>query len=345
MRVVLAALVCLEFGVVAFAGDVIHSNNVPRQVLAFYYGWYGNPKVSGQWVHWADVNVGKKTIGGSTHFPVLGAYDSHDPQVVERHCRDAHKAGLSGFVASWWGRGDFTDQGMPVLLDSAEKAGLVVTAYYETAHPGRGSTYAKALSDMLYLLETYGKHPAWFRVNGKPVVFIYSRAIEELGLDRWGRLIAEVNRRHSGGAVFIGDQITGQAAHVFDGIHTYNITGYIAGKSVDNIRAWARSAYPEWVRIAGLGRIACLTIIPGYDDTKTGRPPPRPNTGRHDGLTYRVLWEEVLRANPDWVLITSWNEWHEGSEIESSAENGERELETTAEFSRKFRTGSNARQK
>jgi len=31
----------------------------------------------------------------------------------------------------------------------------------------------------------------------------------------------------------------------------------------------------------------------------------------------------AIKADPDWVLITSWNEWHEGSEIEPSWEDGD----------------------
>jgi hypothetical protein len=45
-------------------------------------------------------------------------------------------------------------------------------------------------------------------------------------------------------------------------------------------------------------------------------------TERWGGETYRVLWEEAVAAHPDYVLITSWNEWHEGSEIEPSVEYG-----------------------
>lgn len=79
-----------------------------------------------------------------------------------------------------------------------------------------------------------------------------------------------------------------------------------------------------------------MTVIPGYDDTKLNRPGPRPTTGRHSGETYRVLWQEAIAAQPDWILITSWNEWHEGSEIEPSKENGDRELIATGEFARRF---------
>ncbi len=309
---------------------------VPREVLAFYYGWYGNPQTSKRWVHWHSVDEAGRRIGGSTNYPVLGPYDSHDAEVVERHFAWAKKAGISGFIVSWWARNDFHDRGLPLLLKTAEKHGLKITVYFETVHPRTSPSPEGAVSDVLYLLERYGGHPAWLKVGGKPVLFVYGRALGQIKLEGWQEVIQQVNRRHPGGAVFIGDRITEAAARIFDGIHTYNPTGKTAGKSAEEIRAWARDTFPEWVRTAG-DRIACITIIPGYDDTKLDRPAPRPVTARHGGETYRVMWEEAIEANPDWVLITSWNEWHEGSEIEPSVENGERELKTTAEFAPKFR--------
>ena len=47
---------------------------------------------------------------------------------------------------------------------------------------------------------------------------------------------------------------------------------------------------------------------------------------------------EAITAAPDWVLITSWNEWHEGSELEASVEYGSRILDSTTAFSREFLT-------
>src|SRR5260221_9254965 len=67
--------------------DAVHWTNIPRQVLAFYYGWYGNPTTSGHWVHRENVNERTKTIGNSTHYPTLGPYDSHDTKLIEQHCR------------------------------------------------------------------------------------------------------------------------------------------------------------------------------------------------------------------------------------------------------------------
>ena len=37
-----------------------------------------------------------------------------------------------------------------------------------------------------------------------------------------------------------------------------------------------------------------------------------------DSKYYRVRWEDALEQFPDWVVITSWNEWAEGTEIEPS---------------------------
>ena len=308
-----------------------HWTGVPRQVLAFYYDWYGNPTISGGWSHWEHVDTASKQIGSSTHYPQLGAYDSHDPKVVEQHFRWIKQAGISGLIVTWWAQGDFHDRTMPLLLDTAQKQGLAITVYFETVHQGGG------LKDVLYLLEKYGKHPAWLKVNGKPVLFVYGRAVGEVKLDGWLKVISQANERFPGGALFIGDHISKEAARVFDGIHTYNPTGSTAGKAPEQIRAWAKANYPQWVAEAGPDRIACVTVIPGYDDSKLGRPSPRPNTDRNDGQTYQILWEEAMAARPDWILITSWNEWHEGSEIEPSIENGDRALKTTTAFAAKFR--------
>jgi hypothetical protein len=320
------------------AAGALAAAQLPRQVLAFYYGWYGNPQTSGRWWHWSQVEETTRRISNSTHYPALGAYDSQDPEIIRRHCRWAREAGISGFIVSWWAQGDFHDRGLPLILEAAQKHGLAVTVYFETVHPSEAPRPDGAIKDVLYLLERYGQHPAWLKVNGKPVLFIYGRALGQIKPEGWAEVIAESNRRYPGGAVFIGDQISEAAARIFDGIHTYNPTGRTAGKTVEELRAWARTTYPEWVRTAGAERIACVTVIPGYDDSKLDRPAPRPITDRHGGQTYRVLWEEAIAANPDWVLITSWNEWHEGSEIEPSVEDGELALKTTAKSAPRFRS-------
>jgi hypothetical protein len=311
--------------------------DIAPEVLAFYYGWYGNPQVSRQWRHWKNVDPLSKRVANAAHAPAYGAYDSHDPAVVERQVEAARAVGITGFIASWWGPGSFEDRGMPLLLEAAGKHKLAVSAYYEKiAGDDAASRIKSAVDDIDYLLTRYGSDEAWLRAGGTPVLFVYGRALHELSPADWREVIAQIRHDNPGGVVLIPDSLGARFVSIFDGASTYNITGQTQHKSSAEIRAWAHAAYPERVAAAGPGKISTVTIIPGYDDRNTGRPAPRPVTDRWGGETYQVLWQEAIAAAPDYVLITSWNEWHEGSELEASVQYGSRILDDTAAFSQEF---------
>ncbi|MGC8890962.1 MAG: glycoside hydrolase family 99-like domain-containing protein, partial [bacterium] len=52
---------------------------------------------------------------------------------------------------------------------------------------------------------------------------------------------------------------------------------------------------------------------------------------------YSNLWKFAINSNPNWIIITSFNEWHEGSEIEPSEEYGDTYINLTKEYSLKFK--------
>jgi glycoprotein endo-alpha-1,2-mannosidase len=37
---------------------------------------------------------------------------------------------------------------------------------------------------------------------------------------------------------------------------------------------------------------------------------------RRNGATYDAMWQAAMRARADVITVTSYNEWHEGSQIE-----------------------------
>jgi glycoprotein endo-alpha-1,2-mannosidase len=312
----------------------VRYNAPPRLVLAFYYGWYGAPEVSGKWLHWEGVDAQRKHIATSTHYPVLGAYDSNDLKVIEQHCQWARAAGLDGFIYSWWGIGGYEEKPLPRLLDTAQRHRLKVCLYYEQV-PQPGDPRS-VLPDLRHILREFAKHPAYLKVDGRPVLFVYGRAMEQLSLSQWAWALETIRAEFPHGMCAIGDSLGRSAARVFDGIHTYNPVGVLEGKPLDAIQPTLEAHYREAIQTAGeLGRIACATIIPAYDDTKIRTPGIR--TNRFGGEAYRKQWNAVLSLNPDWVLITSFNEWHEGSEIEPSVEHGEREVRTTAAYAPRFK--------
>jgi len=308
-----------------------------REVLTFYYGWWGNPATSGGWRHWKGVDAANETIENTAHFPAFGTYDSHDPATIERQVSAARAAGITGFIASWWGQRSFEDQGLPLLLTVASRHGIAVSTYYEkVAGEDAASRVKAAIGDLDYLLAQYGTDKAWLRVGDKPVLFVYGRALHALSPADWQVVIAQVRHDNPHGVLVVADSLDREFASVFDGASTYNITGQTQHKTPPEIPAWGRIADPTMVAAAGPGKFSTVTVIPGFDDRTQGRPPPRPVTDRWGGETYRALWREAIAAAPDWVLITSWNEWHEGSEIEPSVEYGNRALDDTAVFSREF---------
>jgi glycoprotein endo-alpha-1,2-mannosidase len=310
-----------------------------KRVLAFYYGWYGRPQSENP--HWAGVDTANRRIANSAHYPLLGSYDSHDPGVVDQQLCWAGEA-HTDLIVSWWGKDDPTDKQLRILLSKAGAYNVSVTAYIERIH---SRTREEALAQVQYLLSSYGHHPAWLKVGGKPVIFIYSRAVWDIYPGNWQWVVQEARRTHP--AIFVGDRLSMEPSHisagapllnVFDGVHVYNVTDSIAGKSPDQITVWAQKTYTRWVNSMG-ARVKIVTVIPGFDDRKVlpPRPAPRPVTDRHAGATYRNLWQAAVQANPDWVLVTSVNELHEGSGIEPTLEHGNRELRATAEFAPRFR--------
>jgi glycoprotein endo-alpha-1,2-mannosidase len=302
----------------------------PRQVLAFYYPWYGNPKTSGRWFHWQGPNNEAPRQSPTLNHPTLGFYDSHDPAVIARHVAQAKAAGITALIVSWWGIGSFEDKALATILDAARGAGLHVTVYLEQQKDGA----AGAARDVAYLTKTYGSHPAWLRVRARPVLFLYLQALRDLPARDW--------RKAAGRAFLIGDvsprETTQFAAWApfMDGIHVYVLAPYVKGMTPPQMTAWADRTYPAWKKMVG-DRLFCATVIPGFDDTRVpGRPTPRPTVARYRGATYRTLWDAAIRHDADWVLITSFNEWHEGSEIEPSREDGNLYLKLTAPAARRF---------
>ncbi|MBL7152417.1 MAG: hypothetical protein ISS79_01775 [Phycisphaerae bacterium] len=308
-----------------------------RRVMAFYYPWYGTadgPGGAGRTVHWGRIDAENKDIAASTNYPALGAYDSHDKKVIEQHCRWAKRAGVDTLIVSWWGHNSFCDRAMDRILDVCERHGLRACIYYETVPGPR--TAQSAANDIVRVLRKYGGHPAHLKVGDKPVVFVYGRAVQEIGLTGWLDAIELINEQHPGGATVIGDQFSYGAARVFDGVHTYNTAGSLRGMTPAEVRKWAPGTYKSWVALAdGAGKISTLTVIPGYDDTKIRKPGLA--VKRYGGELYRAQWEAAIKADPHWILITSFNEWHEGSEIEPSWEDKDQYLDLTSGYAEKFK--------
>ena len=108
----------------------------------------------------------------------------------------------------------------------------------------------------------------------------------------------------SGIRVFAHTPFAGKALKGgFQGLYTYDVL-------LHNGRSFARMCSSA----RRLGLACAPSVGPGfaaYRATSEVR-----LRGRNDGRWYDHMWHSALAAAPDVVTITSYNEWHEGTQIE-----------------------------
>jgi hypothetical protein len=94
-----------------------------------------------------------------------------------------------------------------------------------------------------------------------------------------------------------------------DGIHAYNPTSFSIA-DISNIYLTASNVAKS------KNKVFLATLVPGYDDTVIRQPGYVIN--RNNGLYYNSTICAAKKSDPSGYIITSFNEWHEGTEIEPS---------------------------
>jgi hypothetical protein len=285
MRLLLSFLAC--FTVFAFFGSSAQASDVTLPARGcFVYEWYPEtPTVGGHSIH---------------YHPVLGEYNSNNQAVIDKHNQWLRIGKCRVGIFSWWGPGTHNEQHrFPLTLNRAAVLGggfVNWTAYYECegnitascAGKGPDPSVAQLDADLDYLY-TYAQHSKWAHVNGKPVLFVYSsNETDGCGMaQRWRD--ANQGRFYLNLKLFSGFTLcTAQP----DAWHQYEPS----------------TAYQQH---AG----HYTAISPGFykADEQTPRLP-------RDLIRWRQNIRDMVAANNPWQLVTTFNEWGEGTAVENATE-------------------------
>jgi hypothetical protein len=255
-------------------------------------------------------------------------YASRDPQVIARQIQQARGAGIDAFVVSWWGANNPTDSNFKIILDRAQAANFRVAIDFEVTSPFY-QTRDHVVNSLKGLLSTYAQHPAYLRVDGKPVIFFWRE--QRYSVDVWKTVRAALDPNHQ--SLWIAEGVKEQLPYlsVFDGLHLYSI-GWASNVAAE-LQKW-----PDRVRSYGADKLWVATVMPGNDDTRTRRAGSYVRD-RRGGEFYREAWRGAFSTSPDMIVITSWNEWVEGTQIEPSVTYGDLYLNITREFAAQFKAG------
>lgn len=287
----------------AFAGG-------EKLAFIYYYGWYGSPNVDGEWLHWQDYDHKPPRDVSSAYFPKLGPYSSKDPAVLEQHMRWIAGANINVIIYSWWGKGDPTDAGAQQLMDMAADYALKV-AFLIEPYPDR--TPRSICDDVEYLTDRFGNHPAFFKLSRKTatsssvrrgVFFIYQPDLYQE--DELKQLADRVHEGRENAILLLQSTDAGLAERT-------GVDGLFAYEAFQNLQHFYEGLVAT-TKQAGMIFIPCVS--PGFNVNRTFHAKSEIYRPRRLGRTYDDWWEKVVAADADFVAVISFNEWHEGTEIE-----------------------------
>jgi hypothetical protein len=247
---------------------------------AFYYPWFP--------AAWKQQGFDPFTRYTPVFAPPF--YSSSDADVVRAHVRALEYGNVDVGIASWWGpNGKLEQERIPLLLQVSQELGsdLKWALYYEAE--GRGDPMVEALrADFAYIGSRYAMHPNYARVDGKPVLYVYS--VDDLTCDlteRWAQATA--------GEWYV-------VLNVFPGFANCAVQP----------DAWHQygPAQPARARLPH-----SYNISPGF-----WRPDEAAPRLARDLTRFEQNVEDMIASGARWQLVTSFNEWGEGTPVENAQE-------------------------
>lgn len=204
-------------------------------------------------------------------------------------------------------------------------------------------------NNMKYVQNTYANSPVYQKLNGKPLYYVFPKpdgSTTTVTPAQW-----QAGKAATGNAF---DLSVENASASYNGVSDVPYAWVQLGKTPsDDNQAylnWYDKTYGKQVQ-SGQVPVAEGVVYDGFNDSGvggwTGNPANTRQMNRTTPTGKDVLqdtWDGLNAynaANPNapinWVQMTTWNDWNEGTEIEPSYERGYKPLETAAKNNYNFK--------
>lgn len=317
----------------------------PVALMAHYMPWFEAKPFGKNWGwHWTmnhfdpDKMVKNRREAACHDYPLIGLYDSHDPDALQCQTLLMKMAGINGVIFDWYGSDEFLDYGsvnrsMQLMVPFLQQAGLKFALCCEMQTipkliaagkiaPKEAVAHGQRL--MQWAQTNLFSSPAYLKLRERPVLLAFGDPFYKDA--EWNQILASARPR----PLFFTESnrytLTTATVGAFDWPQPGSGNANALAEQdafYKRAKAWSffiPAAYPRFNDIykeAGVGNSY------GHIDDR-------------DGRTYETTLTRALQSAAPIVQIATWNDWGEGTQIEPSMQWGYRDLETTQRLRRKY---------
>lgn len=321
-------------------GTDLYAQTSDKKVLVHYMPWYASKPVSGYWGwHWTmnHFNPDKITANGkrevaSHDYPLIGLYDSNDPDALECHVLLMKLAGIDGVVIDWYGFQKFRDyaeihRNSEHLVKFVKKAGLQFAVCYED-QTVKHLIESKVLSKqdavahgnkvMHCLEDKWFDDPAYVKLNGSPVLLVFGP--QYFSQNQWPRVLNGLRSQ----------PLLYALPHLADKQGMGRAFGWppVSGGRELTPTDWRRYLTALYSR-SNAQRTVVSVAFPGFRDIyqQAQLHDSYGSIDDRNGRTFAETFELAQQSDAQIIQIATWNDYGEGTVIEPTEAAGYRYLE------------------
>jgi glycoprotein endo-alpha-1,2-mannosidase len=328
----------------------------PYLVSASYYPWYN----AGAWEYAECFNGTLRGELVPAQLPVLGKYDSGQENVVSQQIAWSAAAGINVWDLEWVMPNDLLDHNLQnTVLTNPHIGDIKFAMFYDYAIRFNNDNNLTAdkvttiISDFQYLATRYFTHPSYLKVGqARPLVFFYD-ALNLQPVSAVQQMVTSLRQAMStaGFNVYlIGDEYyplrTPDPARIasWDAIFGYNPYATQGGYSDDNgFLTLQANMYQQYQAVAQQSGVEFVpSVVPGFNDRAVRRTcannpalARRTSANAAEGSMFDSFLKQLAlpyanNSQLKMIHITTFNEWHEDTEIEPSVVTGPTTTDTSA---------------
>jgi hypothetical protein len=314
----------------------------PYEIGAYYYpGWWNDSR-------WDPI----RRFPGRT--PVLGFYKEGDPTVVDWQIKYAVEHGIRFLAVDWYWRDGHEDlRDLYAGLFTARYRKLLKFCFLYANHdPFNVHDRAEWRNVVRYWLDQYFHREEFYKIEGKPVIVMFSPANlrSTLGGSEGVKAALDEAREMARKAGFPGIYFMACASPDEAELRRLHDEGYDVATAYNYPSAGAnqgdRSPYHDlvdayvsiWDHLRAAGSIDYLLApLAGWDprpwhgENTLARPGNTPEEFRRMLLAARDRMDPKGPPSRRVMIIEAWNEWGEGSTVEPDLEDGFRKVDAIRE--------------